>query len=83
MVNVIKSIYADILHDNRDSWGSHFAPDVSESMIEALDHQGPREIVKMILSAMGRAAKNRKEAVYVLEGSDFRDFKKPVRRIGF
>jgi ATP-dependent Lon protease len=83
MVNVIKSIYADILHDNRDSWGSHFAPEVSESMIEALDHQGPREIVKMILSAMGRAAKNRKEAVYVLEGSDFRDFKKPVRRIGF
>jgi ATP-dependent Lon protease len=83
MVNVIQSIYSDILHDNRDTWGSHFSPEVSQGMIEALDHQGPREIVKMILAAMGRAAKSRKEAVYVLEGSDFKDFKKPVRRIGF
>ncbi|MDP2230810.1 MAG: hypothetical protein Q8J73_07730, partial [Methylotenera sp.] len=83
MVNVIQSIYSDILHDNRDIWGSHFVPEVSDSMIEALDNQGPREIVKMIMAAMGRTAKSRKEAVYVLEGGDFKDFKKPVRRIGF
>ena len=83
MVNVIQSIYSDILHDNRDTWGSHFSPEVTDSMIEALQGQGPREIVKMILSAMGRAVKGRKEAVYVLEGLDFKDFKKPVRRIGF
>lgn len=83
MVNVIQSIYSDILYDNRDSWGNHFSPEVSEGMIEALDNQGPREIVKMIMAAMGRAAKSRKEAVYVLEGGDFKDFKKPVRRIGF
>jgi len=83
MESIIQSIYSDILHDNRDLWGSHFSPEINEGMLKVLDGQASREIVKMILPAMGRAALKRKEAVYVLEATYFKDFKKTKRRIGF
>jgi ATP-dependent Lon protease len=89
MVNVIKSIYADILEDNKSSWGVYFEPEINDDMIDCLEAQAPREIVKMILTAIGRAARSRGALVTVdsplirITAADFKDFKKPKMKMGF
>lgn len=89
MVNVIKSIYADILLENKDSWGRYFEQQINDDMVSSLEAQAPREIVKMILTAIGRAARARGSLVtkdsplIKITSADFKDFKKPKVKMGF
>lgn len=89
MSNVIKSIYSDILNENKSSWGGYFDSEVNEDMIDSLQNQSPRGIVKMLMTAIGRAARARgvttKEASELirLQSADFKDFKPRKMRIGF
>ncbi|MDO8301298.1 AAA family ATPase [Lacisediminimonas sp.] len=78
---IIQNIYSGLLAN--EDWGGHFAPRLSEEVIDVISSVPPRLARKIILDALGCAAtENRTEVV----ASDCRMFSPDLplsRRIGF
>lgn len=53
---IARNIYREFIEDNRDTWGSAFAPTLPDELVRVLSDYSPREISKMMLDAFGNAA---------------------------
>lgn len=65
------SVYADILEDNKHTYGGRFSTELDEGIIDYLSDMSPREMRGRIMEAMGNAAVNRKVQIYDLNTEDF------------
>jgi len=76
IVDTIASIIDDILTENGDSWGTRFSREISPDVFNVLKKHTPRDIRNELKDAMGEAASNRDEELFVLLESDFMSLRK-------
>ena len=85
MVDITKSVYNDIINDPKHPWGKRFHEQLDNSIIDNLVSKTPREINRILLSAMGKVAlkeldSERPEDTLISIKSDDIDFKRIGRK---
>lgn len=70
---VTRSIYRDILDENKDTWGGRFAADISPEVVDTLAEEPPRKIREKLLRSFAIAARSRKADIYEIQASDLND----------
>jgi ATP-dependent Lon protease len=73
MQAVTRSIYRDLLEENKETWGSRFAPEISQEVVDSLASEPPRQIRAKLRRGFAKAARSRKAETYHLIPDDLYD----------